>query len=129
MQEQTLLYAINEAIWLRDNAKKISTELLYQRVYEIAEYGLFSNRQIALIIDGAVSYATISRILDKTDKTGGKLNPKSLEDISEILFSKARGRTNYKLIKKVLTEGTSQGMISRLTGVPQSAISKKVGEE
>ncbi len=129
MEQETRLYAINEAIWLRDHAHKISMDLLYLRIQEIAEYGVFSSRQIANISGNIVSHATISRFIKKDDKSGGRLNPKSLEDIALALFSKARKRIDYSAVERALEAGTSQGMIAKLTGISQSTISKKFGKE
>ena len=127
MGAEQKLYAINEAIWLRDNAQKISLDLLALRIQEIAEYDVFSNRQISVIVGGILSHATIGKLVKKEDKSGGRLNPKSLEDISLALFSKARGRIDYSAIERALEAGTSQGMISKLSGISQSTISKKFG--
>jgi transposase len=129
MKPETRLYAINEAIWLRDHAQKISVDLLALRIQEIAEYGVFSNRQIANISGNIISHTTISRLVKKDDKSGGRLNPKSLEDIALALFSKARKRIDYSAIERALESGTSQGMIAKLTGISQSTISKKFGSE
>jgi hypothetical protein len=118
------LYAINEAIWLRDNSQNMSKEVLINRVIELAEYDLFSNRQLATICNGAMKHNTIGQYVKKTDKSGGRFEPRSLEDIREALFSKERGRVDYNSVRKALKWGTSQGMISKLTGINQSAISR-----
>lgn len=122
------LQAINEAIWIRDNAKKIERSLLVERLQDLAEYSVFSNRQMQAICGNVISYTTIGGYTRKTSKNGGRLAPESLEDIREILFEKHNGRINYKAIERVLQCGTSQGMISKLTGVAQSTISKHFGD-
>jgi DNA-binding NarL/FixJ family response regulator len=129
MKPETKLYAINEAIWLRDNASKISLDLLALRIQEIAEHDVFSNRQIANICGNILSHTTIGKFVKKDDKSGGRLNPKSLEDIALALFSKARKSIDYEAIRRALDAGTSQGMIAKLTGISQSTISKKFGTE
>ena len=121
------LQAISMAIWIRDHAKAISQTALLEKMQEIAEYELFSNRQLAKISGNAVSHVTIGNFAPKTSKSGGRLEPKTLDDIREILFSKNRGRTNYKIVVDVVNSGTSQGMVSKLTGINQSTISKKCG--
>lgn len=122
------LQAINEAIWVRDNAKQIDRSLLIERLQDLAEYEVFSNRQMQAICGNTISYTTIGNYTRKTSKNGGRLAPESLEDIREILFEKHNGRINYKAIERVLQTGTSQGMISKLTGVAQSTISKHFGD-
>jgi len=122
------LQAINEAIWIRDHAKQIERSLLIERLQDLAEYDLFSNRQMQSICGKVISYTTIGGYTQKTSKNGGRLAPESLEDIRDILFEKHNGRINYKAIERVLQAGTSQGMISKLTGVAQSTISKHFGD-
>ena len=122
------LQAINEAIWIRDNAHKISKELLIERFQELSEYTLFSNRQMAKISGDKISHNVLGGYIQKSDKSGGNFNPTSLEDVREALFSKERKRINYNAILRALEAGTSQGMISKLTGISQSSISRKFGE-
>jgi hypothetical protein len=121
------LQAINLAIWIRDNSKKIEREVLIYNIQDLAEYDIFSNRQIQAICRNELSYTTIGGYTNKTSKNGGKLNPESLEDLRDILFSRHNDQINYKAIERALQAGTSQGMISKLTGVAQSTISKHFG--
>lgn len=122
------LQAINEAIWIRENANKISRDLLIERLQELSEYSLFSNRQMAKICGNKISHNVLGGYIQKSDKSGGNFNPTSLEDIREALFSKERKRINYNAILRALEAGTSQGVISKLTGISQSTISRKFGE-
>jgi hypothetical protein len=121
------LQAINLAIWVRDNSKKVEREVLVYNLQDLAEYGIFSNRQLQAICRNELSYTTIGGYTNKTSKNGGNFNPESLEDLREILFAKHNGQINYKAIERALQTGTSQGMISKLTGVAQSTISKHFG--
>jgi hypothetical protein len=121
------LQAINLAIWIRDNSKKIEREVLVYNIQNLAEYDIFSNRQIQAICRNELSYTTIGGYTQKKSKNGGNLNPESLEDLRDILFSKHNDQINYKAIERALQAGTSQGMISKLTGVAQSTISKHFG--
>lgn len=127
MEEQLQrLYAINEAIWIRDHHKDMSKEVLIHRLQDLAEYEVFSNRQLSLICNRVLKHNSIGAYVKKTDKSGGRFEPKSLEDIREALFSKERGVIDYESIRKALSLGTSQGMISKLTGINQSAISRGI---
>ncbi len=132
MDEQTKdihrLQALNMAIWIRDNATKVSKDLLIERIQELSEYGLFSKRQMANICGNVVRGGVLSAYVTKNDKSGGKINPASLEDIRDLLFSRNRGRVNYPALFYVLDHGTSQNMVSKLTGINQSTISRKYGE-
>ena len=123
------LNAINEAIWIRDNALRVSKEILIERIQDLAEYEVFSNRQLAKICLNAIGYNTIRAYVNKSDKSGGNLAIESLEDIREVLFSKERKAISLDAIRRVLATGTSQGMLSRLTGVSQTLISRSVTNE
>lgn len=120
--------ALNEAIWIRDNAEAIDREMLMDAIMGLAKYKIFSARQISAITNGLVSHTTISRMVDKHDRTGGNLNVGTLDILRSILYSRADGRTDYKLIHDAVDSGTSQGMVSKITGISQSSISKNIKE-
>jgi hypothetical protein len=120
---------LNSAIWLRDHIESLSRDDLVKEVESLASYEMFSSRQISAIINGRLSPASISGIIGKTDKTGGNLNPGTLEILRAILYSRADKRTDRRLIKAALGDGNSQGMIAKLTGVSQSLVSKIARKE
>jgi hypothetical protein len=128
MESMTRLQAINEAIWIRDNCERISRDLLIDRLQEISEYGLFSNRQLARICNNKVSHALIGQYTKKNTNAGGKIAPESLEDLREALFSKERRSISYPHVQSALEAGTSQGMVARITGINQSSISRKFAD-
>lgn len=121
--------ALNEAIWIRDHVDTIEKAQLLEVVATLGSYGVFSSRQISAITNGKLSPASVSGIISKTDKTGGNLNPGTLEILRAILYSRADKRTDKRLIKAALGEGNSQGMIAKLTGVSQSFVSKIARKE
>jgi hypothetical protein len=125
-KEMIVAEALNQAIWLRDNAHSLDNEQLIKHVSELGSYSLFSARQLSAIINGLLSHHVITKLISKTDKTGGNLNAGSLEILRNILYSRADDNTDYKLIASAVSMGTSQGMVSKLTGVPQGSISKKI---
>jgi hypothetical protein len=130
MNEQlNKLYAINEAIWIRDRASTMSKDMLIEKLQDLAEYDVFSNRQLSAICNGIIKHNSIGLYVRKADKSGGRFSPASLEDIREALFSKERGSIDYKSVEKAIIAGTSQGMISKLTGINQSAISRRFKNE
>jgi hypothetical protein len=124
MDQIERLQAINQAIWLRDNCERISREMLIDRLRELSDCGLFSSRQLAKICNNKLSHASISQYIEKRSNSGGKIAPESLEDVREALFSKERGAISYPHIKSALEAGTSQTMVSRMTGINQSGISR-----
>ena len=129
MDQMQRLYAINQAIWIRDNAKRISKELLIERIQDLAEFNLFSNRQLSKICLNVLSYNTIGNYVNKTNRSGGNISAKALEDIRDILFSKERNKLDLVLIKKTIASGTSQGTLAKLTGVSQTLISRSIKNE
>ena len=118
--------ALNEAIWLRDNVGLLHESEILERVIELDSLDVFSNRQLHAIINGVISYRTLSAITGNRTRTGGRLNVGTLDILKNILYSRANDFTDYKLIDKAIEMGTSQGMISKLTGVSQGNISKRM---
>ena len=118
--------ALNEAIWLRDNVGLLHESEILERVIELDSLDVFSNRQLHAIINGIISYRTLSGITGNRTRSGGRLNVGTLDILKNILYSRANDFTDYKLIDKAVEMGTSQGMISKLTGVSQGSISKRM---
>lgn len=126
--EMKVAQALNEAIWLRDNVTTLDKEELLSYLRHLGSLGVFSSRQLSAIVNGLVPHTTISKMIDKNDKTGGKLNVGTLDILRTILINRADSTTDFRLILEAVGQGTSQGMVSKLTGVNQSTISKKVRE-
>lgn len=126
LQEMRVAEALNSAIWLRDNVKDLLDFEIEDHIVEIGKHNIFSSRQLSAIVDGKISHNRISKLIAKTDKTGGNLNVGTLDILRNILLNRADDGTDYKLIASAVGMGTSQGMVSKLTGVPQGSISKKL---
>jgi hypothetical protein len=118
--------ALNYAIWVRDNVNDMKDWDVLKAVSDLGKYKIFSSRQISAITNNRVSHTTVSSIIKKKNKTGGNLNVGTLEILRNVLYSRADGKTDYGLISEALQGGTSQGMISKLTGVSQSSISRRL---
>ena len=116
---------LNLAIWVRDNVYSMDTEELNKQIMLLADYDMLSSRQISAIVNNKVSHSSISKMIGKNSKTGGNLNVGTLEILRNVLYSRSNGETDYGIISEALKEGTSQGMISKLTGVSQSSISRR----
>ena len=126
MKKENIAEALNLAIWLRDNCDHMSLFRLREHVVELGGYGVFSAHQIRAIVNKHLSHSVISKLINKTDKTGGALNPGTLDILRNVLYNRAENEEDYNMIKKAFGAGTSQNMISKLTGIPQSTISKKL---
>ena len=116
---------LNLAIWIRDNVDSMELGEIKKQIVLMADYEVLSSRQMSAIVNNRISHSMISKMIDKGSKTGGNLNVGTLEILRNVLYSRANGETDYKLIKEAIGQGTSQGMISKLTGVSQSSISRR----
>ena len=125
-REMLVAQALNEAIWLRDNIYNITREEAYVEIDKIGKLNVFSSRQLSAITNGVIDHNAISRKIHKTDRTGGKLNVGTLDILKAILLSRADEKTDFALIAEAVGLGTSQGMVSKLTGVSQSSISRRL---
>lgn len=125
-KEILILRAVNEAIWLRDHAAKLDKAKLFEVVENIGEYNVFSARQLSALAGNAISHQTVARICKKSEKTGGKLNPKSLDEIKQCFHDRINGVIDYGLVAQIVANGTSQGMVEKLTGISQTKISKGI---
>lgn len=118
--------ALNEAIWLRDNVSKMDKDEIKDAIIKLGTYKIFSCRQLSAIVNNEFDHSTIAKIIKKEDKTGGALNVGTLEILRNILYSRANSKTDFDLIKQAIEEGNSQLMVSKLTGVSQSMISRRM---
>jgi len=126
MRPDQRLSVISQALWLRNNFLFLGKDDLFKFISQLDEAGMFSIRQLASISGGKISQTTLSRRLPKRVRLGGRLNTKSLEDILECFHNYENKSVNYRLVRKIITMGTSQNMLARLTGIPQSSISREV---
>lgn len=124
MNQMQRLEIISVAMWLRDHANTTSNEELLEKCVYLSSLGVFSNRNITRLINNKLSHATIGRHTKKTTRNGGSIAPESLEDIRDALFSKESNKIDYQAVFRAWTHGTSQNMIAKLTGIPQSSISR-----
>lgn len=125
MNQMQRLEVISVAMWLRDHANTTSNEELLEKCVYLSSFGVFSNRNITRLINNKLSHTTIGRHTQKTTRNGGSIAPESLEDIRDALFSKEANKIDYQAIFRAWKHGTSQNMIAKLTGIPQSSISRE----
>jgi predicted transcriptional regulator len=125
---QNALFFISVAIDLRDNHHSMEIEQIESSVKKLAESGFMSARQISRICGNRISHSKITNIIDKRTKIGGKVNPVHLEDLRKIIFAKSEENVDYKIVKGLVSNGTSQAMVARITGLAQSTISRKTSD-
>ena len=124
--EMRVAQALNQAIWLRDNVYSLEEAELVERINELGAYSVFSSRQLSAIVDGRIPHGRITKLIGKTDKTGGNLNVGTLDILRTVLIARAGSSTDFGLIADAVGQGTSQGMVAKLTGIAQGTISKKL---
>lgn len=127
MNKHDIVLAIALAIRLRDDSETVERDDLLPLVKQVCDFGIFSNRQVAKIANNKVHHNIIAKLSRKSTKTGGAINPKSLEDIRELLFSSELGSVDWDVAKRVIKAGTSMTMICKLTGISKTTMSRKIG--
>lgn len=123
MNTQERLSAIAMAVTLRDNSAEMQQEKLLDGLQKINEFQMFSIRQIAKL--SGKSHSTISRLITKKSRSGGRLNPAHLENMRTLIFQKDLGEVDYHMIKNMIEEGTSADVIEKITGISKSTIYRK----
>jgi len=128
VNKHEVIMAIGLAIHLREAHRGSSRASVEDLVKKLADFGVFSNRQLANIASGSISHTHISKITNKTAKNGGRLNPSDLEKIRDLMLQADAGRIDWDLVKLTVRQGTSQNLLSKLTGISKSQINRKIAE-
>lgn len=118
----SLARAVMQAKEAWEEKETADKETRVNNVVELAEWKLFSNRQISHLT--GVRMQKVAGYTGKTDTSGGGLTGESLEHILEIIFTRNRGEVNDLQVRDAHDAGASTRMISRLTGIPQSTVSR-----
>lgn len=126
MDDMTRLRIINRAIWLRDNHSKLSDERVFELIEDIDTEKFFSARQFSALVGNKISHQKIAKHLDKRIRTGGRFNPISLEDIKRCFEDRKAKKIDFLLVRSIIRSGTSQNVLSKLSGINQSMISKGI---
>jgi hypothetical protein len=114
--------AIKQAKYAYDHRESLTRNEKLTAALELAEWGIFSNRQIAGFT--GLPRAAVDGISTKTDGTGGNLPGAALQDILKVATAHNRGEIDELSIRKAINDGASTRMVARLTGVSQSAVSR-----
>lgn len=116
------LPAVQHALRVHTARATLTKEQKLNEAIALAEWGTFSNRQIAGFL--ALRPSLIHGITGKTDNRGGKLLPEALPLIAELIYMDARSERSRTAVVATLRAGVSNGMLARLTGLPESTISR-----
>jgi hypothetical protein len=128
MNKHDVIMAIGLAIHLRESHKSSSRAVVDDTIQRLAEFGVFSNRQIANIAKGSASHSHIAKITKKTSKSGGRLNPAHLENIRDLMLQADSGRVDWNLVELTVSQGTSGSLLSKLTGISKNQIGRKIAK-
>jgi hypothetical protein len=90
----------------------------------LIEHGVWSITHITQIAGVSRHYAR--QRFDKSDHTGGRFNPDTLELILEEFALKDARETNPRLTAHIVQQGTSSGFLARLLGQPWSSVKWRV---
>lgn len=118
----THIKALEQAVFHFEHKGNYSRAAKVEAAQELAEWGVFSNRHIALFT--GLRLADLSTYTGKTDRTGGSLTMESIPHIVKVINLEARGEVDYRAVKRAIDAGCSALMLSRLTGRPQSTLSR-----
>lgn len=95
-------------------------------VVALAEWGLFSNQQIASFT--GMRIGNVSTYTGKTDASGGRLRPEALAPITKYLQALYSGDPDARLAAEAVDAGVSIGMLSKLSAVPTSTLERHVAK-
>ena len=126
MNKHDIVIAISKSIQLYKEAEQMDRTEILALAKEISALNVFSNRQIEKMAHNRISHLAIGKVTNKTNKAGGKLNPATLEMLRDLLFKFNEGRIDWDTVERVALMGTSQSMISRLTGISKTQINRRI---
>jgi hypothetical protein len=129
LNKHDVVMAIAKSIQLYKNAETMEKSEILKLAREISELNIFSNRQIEKMAHNRITHLAIGKVTGKTTKNGGKLNPASLELIRELIFEFSDGKINWEKVGQVVRMGTSQSLVSKLTGISKTQINRRFVEK
>lgn len=122
---------LSEALWVYSRLAQYDKQQRFDAAVSLAEWQLFSLRQIAKIT--GLSHSSVATLVQsKNDKTGGKFDPEGLEALTALQKARQAGR---ELDGQQVTEaldsggGTSTYMASKLTDIPRMSLVRKYEKE
>ncbi|MET4703089.1 hypothetical protein [Frigoribacterium sp. UYMn621] len=118
----THIPALIQATYAYNHAETQSRNERIAAALELLEWNLFSNRQIAGFT--GLPRGIVDGMSTKTDATGGNLPGEALGDILKVATAHNRGELDELAIKRAVDAGASTRMVSKLSGVSQSAVSR-----
>ena len=116
----TISSPLEEALYVYEHQKSLSKEDRINAAISLGEWKVFSVRQIGAIAD--LPWWSVEA--SKQDRTGGRLDPRSLAPLLRLKTRRARGESDFDAAAEALSYGTSATVANRLTGIPVSTINR-----
>jgi len=116
------LPAVNHALTVHADHADWGREKLVNEARALAEWGVFSNTHIAAFT--GLRIGIVNGITDKSDHTGGTLRPEALSKVIEVIRMSVQSERTPSVAVSALRSGVSSIMLARLTGLPQTTISR-----
>ena len=115
------LTALQQAKYAFDHRRTaISRQERLDNIIALAEWGIFSNAQIAHFT--GTNPHLVAKFTGKTDRTGGNLPGESLQPIIDIVTARANDQEARGAVARAIEAKASTRMIARLTGLSQSTV-------
>lgn len=114
------LRAVQHARHVIQRKHRLDRQQLFDEAVALGEWGLFSKRQIASFT--GLTEREVSGLIQKTDKTGGRLEPEAIEHIEKIIL----GDRTPDRVRTAAEAGCSTPMLVRLTGLPGTTLRRWV---
>jgi hypothetical protein len=114
--------ALEEAVVAHEQSEYMDRQGRFDAAVSLAEWDVFSSIQIAKIV--GLPRVTVSRLIGKKDRTGGRLPLASLRPLLDLSRARSRGEVDLAAVKTALDAGASRRMASRLTSIPETTLKR-----
>lgn len=115
---------LKEALQIHRKRKTFDAQQREEAVGILAQHGIWSMVQIGAISNAPASL--VYAVAGKTDRTGGRFNPDTLELLLEEIALKDSSEVNVLLTSRIAEMGTSSYMIAKLTGIHPATVKYRI---
>ena len=117
----TNITCFTQAAYWASHRAQLTPQQRLDAVMELAEWNVFSNRQLAKIT--GMDHHKISAFTGFHERTtGGRFDIAALPLVVEVMQLKARGELDAGLIRRTLEAGVSTNWLARHTGYAESSL-------
>lgn len=106
----------------QDDAAELDIEAQETRAVDLAASGFLSKR--AIIDITGLPDGRVHRLIEKSERTGGRLNPETLSLIFDVAKTEQDGGPrDHRMLRTICSQGTSANILARFTGISRRTIS------